>query len=152
AACVAGLVASSLIDRFGRRAAFLTLYTGFLVGTLLCGLAPSCATLVAARVATGAFGGVLDGMATVIIFDVFAVERRGRATGALMPASALAAVGGPFGFYLGTELGWRAPFLLLAGLGCPVLAVAARAFPPLRGHLGHGPSRHPLRSLAETFS
>ena len=59
AAGVAGLVASSLIDRFGRRAAFLTLYAGFLVGTLLCGLAPSYATLVAARVATGAFGGIL---------------------------------------------------------------------------------------------
>jgi predicted MFS family arabinose efflux permease len=131
----------------------LTLYAGFLVGTLLCGLAPSYATLVAARVATGAFGGVLGGMATVIIFDVFAVERRGRATGALMSAFALASVvGTPLCLELGTRFGWHAPFLLLAGLGCPVLAVAARAFPPLRGHLGHGPSRHPLRSLAETFS
>src|SRR3954462_490437 len=41
AAGVAGLVASALIDRFGRKAAFLALYGGFLIGTLLCGLAPT---------------------------------------------------------------------------------------------------------------
>src|SRR5439155_6166502 len=35
AAGAAGLVASSIVDRFSRRAAFLTLYSGFLVGTLL---------------------------------------------------------------------------------------------------------------------
>src|SRR3954469_23970089 len=38
---VAGVVASSLVDRFGRKVAFLGLYVGFLLGTLLCGLAPS---------------------------------------------------------------------------------------------------------------
>ena len=38
-------------------------------------------TLVAARVATGAFGGILGGMAMAIIGDVFPEERRGRATG-----------------------------------------------------------------------
>src|SRR5207248_3843557 len=37
AAGAAGLIASSIVDRFSRRAAFLTLYSGFLVGTLLCG-------------------------------------------------------------------------------------------------------------------
>ena len=49
AAGVCGLVASALIDRFGRKSAFLALYAGFNGGTLLCGLAPSYATLTAAR-------------------------------------------------------------------------------------------------------
>src|SRR3954464_13142415 len=97
-----GLVASSLIDRFDRRAAFLWLYAGFLVGTLLCGLAPTYAALLVARVVTGAFGGVLGGMAMAIIGDVFPDERRGRATGFLMSAFSLASiVGVPFGLYLG---------------------------------------------------
>src|SRR5436190_544062 len=39
AAGIAGLLASSMIDRFSRRTAFLSLYSGFLVGTLLCALA-----------------------------------------------------------------------------------------------------------------
>ena len=153
AAGVAGLVASSLVDRFGRKATFLTLYTGFLVGTMLCGLAPSYGTLVAARVLTGAFGGILGGIALAIIGDVFPEERRGRATGTLMSAFALASViGVPFGLYLGTKLGWHAPFLLLAGLGCPVLAIGARALPPLRDHLNRSAVVNPLRALAGTFS
>ena len=36
---LAGLLASSVLDRFGRKQAFLSLYCGFLIGTLLCGLA-----------------------------------------------------------------------------------------------------------------
>jgi DHA1 family inner membrane transport protein len=153
AAGVAGLVASSLIDRFGRKAAFLTLYGGFLIGTLLCGLAPSYATLLLARVVTGGFGGILGGMAMAIIGDVFPEERRGSATGSLMSAFALASVVGvPFGLYLGTQLGWHAPFLLLAALGCPVLGFAFRVLPPLRGHLNRGGTAHPLELLRETFT
>jgi MFS transporter, DHA1 family, inner membrane transport protein len=152
AAGLSGLVASSLVDRFGRKSAFLALYTGFLIGTLLCGLAPTYGTLVAARLATGAFGGILGGMAMAIIGDVFPDERRGRATGALMTAFSLASIAGvPFGIYLGTEYGWHVPFLVLAALGCPVLALAALTLPPLRDHVAHASSIHPLRSLVDTF-
>jgi len=154
AAGLAGLVASSLADRVGRKAAFLGLNAGFLIGTLLCGLAPTYFTLVCARLATGAFGGILGGMAMAIIGDVFPEERRGRATGALMSSFALASVVGvPFGLYLGTRFGWHAPFLVLAALGCPVLAIAAVTLPPLRGHIAQGSShQHPLQSLIETFT
>jgi predicted MFS family arabinose efflux permease len=152
AAGIAGLVASSLVDRFGRKAAFLSLYSGFLIGTLLCGLAPTYPTLAAARFATGAFGGILGGMALAIIGDIFPEERRGRATGALMSAFALASVVGvPFGLYLGTQFGWHAPFLLLAVLGCPVLAIGARLLPPLREHIGQAGTSHPLRTIVDTF-
>lgn len=149
----AGLVATSLVDRFGRRSAYLTLFTGFLVGTLMCGLASGYEALLAARVVTGAFGGVLGGMAMAIIGDVFPEERRGAATGALMSAFALASVAGvPFGLYLGTRLGWHAPFLLLAGLGCPVLAVGMWAMPALRDHLGKAAAAHPLTETWEIFT
>jgi predicted MFS family arabinose efflux permease len=151
---VAGLLASSFVDRYGRRAAFLSLYVGFLLGTLLCGLAPGYATLLAARVVTGAFGGILGGMALTIIGDVFPDERRGAATGALMSAFAVASVVGvPFGLYLGTRYGWHAPFLMLAGLGSVVLPVGARTLPPLRGHLS--PRRadaHPWATVVATFT
>ncbi len=134
---LAGVVASTLVDRFGRKASFLTLYVGFLVGTLLCGLAPSYLALLAARVVTGAFGGVLGGLAMTIVGDVFPEERRGRATGTLMSAFSLASIiGVPFGLYLGTRWGWHAPFLMLVVLGLPVLGVGSWALPPLRGHLG----------------
>ncbi|HEV8070733.1 MAG TPA: MFS transporter [Planctomycetaceae bacterium] len=153
AAGLAGLVASSLMDRLGRKAAFLGLDAGFLIGTFLCGLAPTYWTLVLARVLTGAFGGILGGLALAIIGDVFPDERRGRATGALMSGFALASVAGvPFGLYLGTHFGWHVPFILLGILGCPVWALAVWTLPPLRDHLAKATSTHPLRVVFETFT
>src|SRR5205823_10568069 len=40
-ACVTGLFASTVLDRFDRKTALLGLYAGFTVGTVLCGAAPS---------------------------------------------------------------------------------------------------------------
>src|SRR5262245_28812893 len=115
AAGVAGLVASSVVDRFARRTTCMVLYAGFLLGTLCCALAPNYEALVAARVVTGAFGGILGGLAMAIIGDVFPEERRGRATGSLMTGFALASVAGvPLGLFIGTEFGWHMPFIALA--------------------------------------
>jgi predicted MFS family arabinose efflux permease len=150
---LAGLLASSFLDRFGRKRAFLTLYCGFLVGTLLCGLSFNYASLLLARILTGAFGGILGGMALAIIGDVFPEHRRGRATGVLMSAFALASVVGvPFCLALGTRFGWHFPFLLLTVLGLPVLAAALRFMPPLREHLDGRAHLHPWAQIRETFS
>ncbi len=153
AAGLAGLTASSVLDRFGRKSAFLTLYAGFLIGTLLCGLSWSYGTLLAARVVTGAFGGILGGMSLAIVGDVFPEERRGRATGVLMSAFAVASVVGvPVGLWLGTKYGWQTPFLVLAALAFPIFFIALRTLPPLREHLIGEPHAHPLRKLVATFA
>jgi predicted MFS family arabinose efflux permease len=152
AACAAGLLASSLVDRFDRRTAFLTLYTGFLVGTFLCALAPGYGSLLAARVVTGAFGGILGGLAMTIVGDVFPEHRRGAAMGALMSAFSVASVVGvPFGLWLGNHYGWHAPFFMLAALGLGVLALGARALPPLRSHLTAVAHAHPLLEMRATL-
>ena len=152
AAGAAGLVAASIVDRFARRSAFMILYAGFLLGTLLCALAPTYQLLVVARIATGAFGGILGGMAMTIIGDVFPEHRRGRATGSLMTGFALASVAGvPLGLFLGTNYGWHVPFVALAIGGLPALALTPFALPALDSHIHHA-HPHPLRSLAATFS
>ncbi len=152
AAGAAGLVASSIVDRFARRTTFLVLYAGFLVGTLCCALAPNYHALAIARVVTGAFGGILGGMSMAIIGDVFPEERRGRATGSLMAGFALASVAGvPAGLYFGTKYGWHIPFIALAVGGMLPLVLAPFALPPLDGHVGKRHA-HPLRTLKETFT
>jgi len=152
AAGIAAILASSIMDRFGRKAAFLTLYAGFLVGTLFCGLARGYYALLSARVITGMFGGILGGMALAIIGDVFPEERRGRATGVLMSAFAVAsAFGVPTGIYFGNTLGWNAPFLILAALGAPVFFVSLLAMPALRDHLHAVEPVHPFVQIFETF-
>lgn len=151
AAGIAGLVASALIDRFSRRTAFLSLFAGFLIGTFCCAIAPNYQLLIAARAVTGFFGGILGGMAMAIIGDVFPEERRGRATGALMSAFAIASIMGvPFGLFLGQNFGWQMPFFALVALGIPVLIIGAFALPLLRGHLTEK-NVHPMRSLLTTF-
>ena len=152
AAGAMGLIASSIVDRYSRRSTFMVCYTGFLVGTLLCGLAPNYHSLVAARIATGAFGGLLGGMAMAIIGDVFPENRRGSATGSLMTGFALASIAGvPLGLYFGTKFGWHVPFVALAIGGIPSLAITPFALPPLNAHVGKS-HEHPIRSLIEIFS
>ena len=151
AAGIAGLIAAPVIDRLGRKTAFLTLFTGFLVGTLFCGLSTTYPTLLAARVLTGAFGGVLGGLAMTIIGDVFPPERHGSATGILMSAFSLASVFGvPFGLAVGIKLGWQAPFLMLAAMGTVILGFAIWALPTLRGHLR--PNRAKVNPLTQLWS
>jgi DHA1 family inner membrane transport protein len=152
AAGIAGLIASAVVDRFARRTTFMILYFGFLLGTLLCALAPTYPLLVVARVLTGAFGGILGGITMTIIGDVFPEERRGRALGSLMTGFALASVAGvPLGLWLGTSYGWQVPFIALVIGGFPALLLTPFVMPTLNAHV-HKVHAHPLRSLVETFS
>lgn len=152
AAGLAGLLATMVIDRWPRRSAFLSLYAGFLVGTLACGLAPNYGALLAARFLTGAFGGVLGGMAMTIIGDVFPEHRRGAATGALMSAFAIASIFGvPIGLTLGQKFGWHTPFFVLAALGVPTLLMARRTMPALDAHVGKVQTESALARLRGTL-
>src|SRR5437016_4170411 len=78
---ISGVVAGLFLDRLDRKAALLGLYFGFALGTLCCGLAPSYALLVGARLIAGAFGGVAGALILAIIGDVVPEERRGAAMG-----------------------------------------------------------------------
>ena len=152
AAGLAGLTATMLIDRFPRRTAFLWLYAGFLAGTLFCGLAPNFVALLAARFVTGAFGGVLGGMAMTIVGDVFPESRRGSAMATVTLAFALASTFGvPVGITLGQAYGWHTPFFVLALLGLPTLFLAFRGLPPLDSHVGEASVDSPWQRLRGTL-
>jgi predicted MFS family arabinose efflux permease len=138
-ASVAGLFAAWFIDRWDRKSALLTLYTGFIGGTLLCAVAPGYEWLVLARSVAGAFGGVMGAFVLVIVGDAFPEMRRGRATSVIMTAFSVASIAGlPVGIVLGNRFGVRTPFGVLGVLSILIALVAYRVLPPLRGHLGHG--------------
>ena len=152
AAGFAGLLAAPWLDRVPRRPAYLFLSLGLLAGTVACGLATTFPLLLAARCATGGFGGVHGGLALAIVADVFPPDRRGRATGTLMLAFAVASVVGvPLGIALGTRLGWQAPFFALAALGLPLVGLTAWSLPPLAAHVD-GTRRHPFARLFDTLT
>lgn len=139
----AGLLASGFADRFDRKRFLLFFYTGFLVGTLLCGLATSYAFLLAARVVTGLFGGVVGSISFAIITDVFEPRQRGRVMGVVQTAfSASQVLGLPLSLYFANHLGWHAPFLALVALGLR----------PVRAHLATQRDRSAFQHLVGTVS
>lgn len=136
AAFLAGLVGSLFIDRFDRRHVLLALYTGFTLGTLACGLAPSYGVFLVARALTGAFGGILGATVLAIVGDVVPFERRGRAIGLLMTAFSAASIAGvPTGIYLAAKFGVGMPFFAVAAMSAAFLVLAFFVVPSLNGHL-----------------
>ncbi len=114
----------------------MTAYTGFVIGTLACGIAPNYQLLIAARILAGVFGGILGAQVLSIVGDVFAYERRAQAMSIVMTAfSAASVVGVPFGLYIATEFSWHAPFLAVGFLGIGVLGLIWRFVPRLDSHL-----------------
>jgi predicted MFS family arabinose efflux permease len=133
---ICGFLGAFLIDRFDRKKALRFAYTGFTLGTLCCGLAPDYISLMAARVLTGAFGGVLGALVLSIVGDLIPAERRGRAMGTVMLAFSAASVFGvPFGLFLANSFNWNAPFLFLALFSLFVGLLIERNIPPVRNHL-----------------
>src|SRR5947209_3624530 len=141
ASAISSLAAVRYLDRFGRKTALLAMYLGFTVATLLCGLAPTFWTLVAARALAGVFGGVLGATVMAVVGDIFADYRRGTAMGVVMSSFAVASVVGvPVGLGLAQFWGIGAPFVGLSIL-CAVLWVGVAAvFPTLPAH----PERRPV--------
>lgn len=130
AAALAGLLGGFFLDRVDRKRSLAGLYAGFCLATLGCALAPTHATLLAARFAAGACGGLAGAVVVAMVADVVPPERRGRGMAFVMAAFPLASVAGiPLGIALSNQLGWHAPFFLLAGLGVPILFAMARFLP-----------------------
>lgn len=108
---LSGLVTAGFADRFDRKKLLLFFYSGFVIGTLWCGLANSFETLLLARVVTGIFAGVIGSIVLAIAADLFAPQSRGRVMGVIQTAFAASQVLGlPVGLYLANHWGWHAPF------------------------------------------
>ena len=135
-ASVSCFLAALFMDRFDRKRVLVCIYAGLVIGTFLCGMAPTFSALVAARVVTGIFGGLLQAVILSIIGDVVHPSRRGQATGMVMAAFAVASVVGvPIGLSIANHFGWQMTFILLAIVSALNFILAVRFLPPVRGHL-----------------
>lgn len=131
---ISSIIAAMVIDRFDRRRVVLVFFAAFIIATALCAVAPNYHLLLLARGLSGVFGGVLGSLVHVYIADCFAYERRGRATGTITAAFSVATVlGVPVSLLLvnHTELGWRAPFIVVALASLVFWWMAYKAIPSI---------------------
>lgn len=150
---IAGLLAAGFADKYDRKKLLLFFYTGFIIGTLLCGVATDYSFLLTARIVTGIFGGVIGAISFAIITDLFPIEVRGRAIGFLQMAFAGAQVLGlPIGLYLANKLGWHSPFLMIVGIGVALGVAIALFMKPVNSHLSIQTERSAVTHLLKTVA
>jgi len=148
-----GLLAAGFADRFDRKKLLLFFYFGFIIGTVLCALAPTYHLLLIARIVTGIFGGVISAIGFAIITDLFKMEVRGQVMGFIQTAFAASQILGiPVGLQLANAFNWHAPFWLIAGFSFITAVVIAVYMRPITDHLAFPSTRNPFEHLLKTLT
>ena len=152
-AAISGLLTAGFADRYDRKKLLLFFYAGFILGTLWCGLAQSFESLLAARIVTGLFGGVIGSVVLAIATDLFAPQMRGRVMGTIQTSFAASQVLGiPIGLYLSSHWNWHVPFLAMAALGAAGGLGVAWQMQPVADHLKIPQERSAFAHLFHTVT
>jgi EmrB/QacA subfamily drug resistance transporter len=125
------LTAGTLADLYGRRRIFALGIALFTLGSLICGLAPNAAVLIAGRAVAG-LGAALEIPTSLAILTVAYQEpqQRTQALGLWASCNGLAFIIGPtLGGVLVESVGWRSIFLLIIPFCVLALVLTATSVP-----------------------
>ncbi len=124
-----------LSDVLGRRLMMLIAITVFLVGSVLCAVAPTLLVLILARAVQGLGGGGLISIAQTIIGDVIPPRERGKYQGYFSAVFVSSSVLGPvLGGFLSEALHWSAIFWINLPLGALAFLMTNRVLRRLPRH------------------
>jgi EmrB/QacA subfamily drug resistance transporter len=120
-------IGGRLGDLYGHRRVLTLSTVGFLVASLVCGMAPSAGVLIVARVLQGGMSAMMVPQALALIQLLYPYDGRGRALGLFATVAYIATASGAMLGAVLTEadvlgLSWRAVFLINLPLGVLVLA------------------------------
>jgi predicted MFS family arabinose efflux permease len=151
AAGLSGFLTAGFADRFDRKRLLVFFYSGFIIGTLFCGLAKSYEQLVMARILTGIFGGVMSSISMAIVADLFSLQQRGRVMGFMQMGFGLSQILGiPISLYIASKSSWQMPFYMIVGLSILMLTAILLALKPVRAHLDKKTDRSAFHHLLAT--
>ncbi len=145
-----GLLIGPVSDRVGRRVILLW-GTGLLsVALVMHSLAWDFSVLLAVRILAGMAGGVLTGAAVAYVGDYFPYKRRGWANGWVMSGFAIGQiVAVPTGIVMAEMFGFRAPFLLFAGIAGAAFTLVFVALP--QPPITRSSTKLSVRSMAQAY-
>ena len=134
------LVASGLLLSFGRlgdlwghKPVYLAGFGLFVLGSALCGLAPTVNTLVASRGLQALGAAMLFSNGPAILTRSFPATERGRALGLQATMTYLGLTTGPsFGGWLAQQYGWRSVFYINVPVGALAILLSLRFIPYAR--------------------
>jgi len=150
---ISGMLTAGFADKFDRKKLLLFFYIGFITGTILCGIVTSYYWLVAARIITGLFGGVIGSVSMAIVADLFSLQQRGRVMGFIqMGFGASQILGIPIGLYIANAWGWHAPFLWVAGMAAIIAAIISFKLKPINKHLAVQLEKSAFKHLIHTIA
>jgi DHA2 family multidrug resistance protein len=116
-----------LATRFGRKRVLMAAVVGFVIASVLCGIAQSLVQIVAFRLLQGFFGAALVPLGQSVLLDIYTVEERGSAMALFGVSVMVGPVLGPvIGGWLTDHYSWRWVFYINVPLG--VLAFAGISF------------------------
>jgi MFS transporter, DHA2 family, multidrug resistance protein len=107
-----------LASRFGRKRILMAAVVGFVVASVLCGLAQSLFEIVAFRFLQGFFGAALVPISQSVLLDIYTPEERGSAMAVFGVSVMVGPVLGPvIGGWLTDHYSWRWVFYINVPLG-----------------------------------
>jgi DHA2 family multidrug resistance protein len=122
-----------LADRFGMKTIYLTGLTIFVLGSFLCGLAPSLPFLIAARALQGIGGGIALPLGPAFLLRTFTVHEQGFALGIFGNVALVAPAVGPIlGGWLVDQNLWRAIFFINPPIGILGIFLGSRFLPNIQ--------------------
>ncbi|AZR72084.1 hypothetical protein BBF96_00965 [Anoxybacter fermentans] len=109
---------AKMADLYGYKKFYMIGMTIFIVGSLLCGLAPSVPFLIGARIIQGLGVGIIGPVTIALISNLFSLEKRGSAMGIYAATQLLSNVIGPiFGGLIAQTFGWPWAFYMVIPVG-----------------------------------
>jgi EmrB/QacA subfamily drug resistance transporter len=127
-----------LADMAGKKRIFATGLLIFVIGSVLCGFAPSIYALIAARLVQAIGAAMVIALGVAIVTETWPPQQRGQAIGFSAGVIALGIVIGPaLGGLIISALSWRWIFFVNVPLGLLALFLIWRYIPPLQPKSTH---------------
>lgn len=131
---------AAIFARTGRRTMLIGLMGFFAIANLLSAVATSYGFIVAARFLAGLPHGAYFGIASLAAASLVPAGKRAQAVARMMLGLSIAnVIGVPLATWIGQLAGWRAAYILVAGVGLATAMLCRVALPPMPAHENASP-------------